>query len=54
MSAEMQILVVEDDADIAALIAHYVRKAGWEPQVFASGDAALGPRGPAAAGSCST
>ena len=37
----MHILVAEDDTDIADLIAHYVRKAGWEPVVFASGDAAL-------------
>jgi DNA-binding response OmpR family regulator len=37
----MRILVAEDDADIADLIAHYVRKAGWEPTVVASGDAAL-------------
>ena len=37
----MRILVAEDDADIADLIAHYVRKAAWEPIVVASGDAAL-------------
>jgi two-component system, OmpR family, alkaline phosphatase synthesis response regulator PhoP len=37
----VHILVAEDDADIADLIAHYVRKAGWEPLVVASGDAAL-------------
>jgi DNA-binding response OmpR family regulator len=37
----VRILVAEDDADIADLIAHYVRKAGWEPTVVASGDAAL-------------
>ena len=37
----MNILVAEDDADIADLIALYVRKAGWEPHVAASGDAAL-------------
>jgi DNA-binding response OmpR family regulator len=37
----MNILVAEDDADIADLIALYVRKAGWEPHVVASGDAAL-------------
>ena len=37
----MRILVAEDDADIADLIAHYVRKSGWEPVVVASGDAAL-------------
>jgi DNA-binding response OmpR family regulator len=37
----MRILVAEDDTDIADLIAHYVRKAGWEPLVVASGNAAL-------------
>jgi DNA-binding response OmpR family regulator len=37
----MQILVAEDDRDIAELIAHYLQKAGWEPQVRASGDEAL-------------
>ena len=37
----MKILVAEDDTDIADLIAHYVRKAGWEPLVVAAGDAAL-------------
>jgi two-component system alkaline phosphatase synthesis response regulator PhoP len=36
-----RILVVEDDRDIADLIARYLQKAGWEPQVVASGDAAL-------------
>jgi DNA-binding response OmpR family regulator len=35
------IFVVEDDRDIAALIAHYFEKAGWEPQVFMSGADAL-------------
>jgi DNA-binding response OmpR family regulator len=35
------IFVVEDDRDIAALIAHYFEKAGWEPQVFPSGADAL-------------
>ena len=37
----MQILVAEDDSDIAELIAHYLRKAGWEPAVVATGDEAL-------------
>ena len=37
----MQILVAEDDRDIAILIAHYVTRAGWVPHVVASGDAAL-------------
>ena len=35
------IFVVEDDRDIADLIAHYFEKAGWEPKVFASGADAL-------------
>ena len=37
----MQILVAEDDRDIADLIAHYIRKAGWDPHIEAAGDAAL-------------
>ena len=37
-----RILVVEDDRDIADLIVHYIEKAGWQPQVAASGNAALG------------
>ena len=37
----MQILVAEDDPDIADLIAHYLRKAGWEPRIARSGDEAL-------------
>ena len=37
----MQILVAEDDRDIADLIAHYVRKSGWEPHVEPTGDGAL-------------
>ena len=37
----MHILVAEDDRDIADLIALYVRKAGWEPHVVASGSDAL-------------
>ena len=37
----MQILVAEDDRDIAELIAHYLQKAGWDTHVVASGDAAL-------------
>lgn len=37
----MRILVAEDDHDIAALIAHYLRKAGWQPHVEASGTDAL-------------
>ena len=37
----MQILVAEDDRDIATLIAHYVQKAGWQPHLATSGDEAL-------------
>lgn len=37
----MQILVAEDDRDIATLIAHYIQKAGWHPHVATSGDDAL-------------
>jgi DNA-binding response OmpR family regulator len=37
----MQILVAEDDRDIADLIAHYFHKAGWATHVAPSGDAAL-------------
>jgi DNA-binding response OmpR family regulator len=37
----MQILVAEDDRDIAELIAHYLQKSGWRAHITASGDAAL-------------
>lgn len=37
----MRILVAEDDRDIAELIAHYLRKQGWEPHVVAAGDEAV-------------
>jgi DNA-binding response OmpR family regulator len=37
-----RIFVVEDDRDIAELIAHYFEKAGWQPQVFGSGADAIG------------
>ena len=37
----MQILVAEDDRDIASLIAHYIQKAGWHAHLAASGDDAL-------------
>jgi two-component system, OmpR family, alkaline phosphatase synthesis response regulator PhoP len=37
----VRILVAEDDRDIAELIAHYLRKQGWEPYVVASGDEAV-------------
>jgi DNA-binding response OmpR family regulator len=37
----MFILVAEDDRDIAELIAHYLKKAGWTPYLTAAGDQAL-------------
>jgi DNA-binding response OmpR family regulator len=37
----VKILVAEDDGDIAALIAHYLQKQGWEAHVAAAGDEAL-------------
>ena len=37
----MQILVAEDDRDIASLIAHYVQKSGWQAHIATSGDEAL-------------
>jgi DNA-binding response OmpR family regulator len=37
----MHILVAEDDHDIAELIAHCIRKAGWNPYLVAAGDEAL-------------
>jgi DNA-binding response OmpR family regulator len=37
----MHLLVAEDDRDIADLIAHYLRKAGWDVHIASSGDAAL-------------
>ena len=37
----MQILVAEDDRDIAGLIAHYMQKSGWQPHIATSGDEAL-------------
>ncbi len=37
----LRILVVEDDRDIGNLIAHYFLKAGWQPEVFREGPAAL-------------
>jgi DNA-binding response OmpR family regulator len=37
----VQILVAEDDRDIASLIAHYIQKAGWHAHVSTSGDDAL-------------
>jgi two-component system alkaline phosphatase synthesis response regulator PhoP len=37
----VNILVAEDDRDIADLIAHYVERSGWTPHVVGSGDEAL-------------
>jgi DNA-binding response OmpR family regulator len=37
----VQILVAEDDRDIANLIAHYIQKAGWQAHLASSGDDAL-------------
>ena len=37
----MQILVAEDDRDIAGLIAHYMQKSGWQAHIASSGDEAL-------------
>jgi DNA-binding response OmpR family regulator len=37
----VNILVAEDDRDIANLIAHYIQKSGWQPHIAASGDEAL-------------
>ncbi len=37
----MQILVAEDDRDIASLIAHYIQKSGWQAHIATSGDDAL-------------
>lgn len=37
----MNILVAEDDRDIADLIAHYVERSGWTAHIVASGDEAL-------------
>jgi DNA-binding response OmpR family regulator len=37
----MDILVAEDDRDIAALVAHYLQKSGWTPHIAAAGDEAL-------------
>jgi DNA-binding response OmpR family regulator len=37
----VRILVAEDDRDIADLIAHYLRKQGWEPHIVPAGDEAV-------------
>ena len=41
MSETLNILVAEDDRDIADLIRHYLERAGWTATVVSSGDAAL-------------
>jgi DNA-binding response OmpR family regulator len=40
-AAAMHILVAEDDHDIAELISHYLKKAGWTPHLVEAGDQAL-------------
>ena len=40
-ASPMHILIAEDDRDIAELISHYLKKAGWETHVSAAGDDAL-------------
>jgi DNA-binding response OmpR family regulator len=37
----MHVLIVEDDADIGARVAHYARREGWTAQLVASGADAL-------------
>jgi DNA-binding response OmpR family regulator len=37
----VNILVAEDDRDIADLVAHYLQRAGWRPHVAMAGDEAL-------------
>lgn len=37
----MHILIAEDDHDIAELIKHYVKRAGWSAHIAAAGDEAL-------------
>ena len=37
----MHILVVEDDRDIADLVAHYLQRAGWQSHTASAGDEAL-------------
>jgi two-component system alkaline phosphatase synthesis response regulator PhoP len=41
MSASSTVLIVEDDADIAALIAHYLQKTGYGAEVISDGGRAL-------------
>ena len=41
LHSAMQILVAEDDRDIAELISHYLKKAGWSAHLVEAGDQAL-------------
>jgi DNA-binding response OmpR family regulator len=41
MPAQATVLIVEDDADIAALIAHFLEKAGFGSSIVADGGQAL-------------
>ena len=41
LTDSLQILVAEDDRDIADLIAHFLQKTGWHAHLVASGDEAL-------------
>ena len=41
MRAVTRIFVVEDDRDIADLVAHYIERAGWQAHIFGSGADAL-------------
>ena len=41
MPAPARILIVEDDTDIAALIAHYLEKAGYVPETIPDGGRAI-------------
>ena len=41
MPAQMTVLIVEDDADIAALIAHFLEKTGFGSEIVADGGRAL-------------
>src|SRR5712692_7360495 len=41
MAAALKVLIVEDDADIAALIAHYLEKTGYAVETIADGGRAI-------------
>jgi len=40
-AGDVNILVAEDDRDIADLIAHYFSRAGWRAHITETGDEAL-------------